>query len=262
MLSALEKAAPGTSPHWYGRYGREALPVCKDLNIELIGRSLPIRSNKKDEIKRAKAVGENFCTTFKEVNLEFMYEPWFKRETIHPANTHKYKIMQGNAKARLRMIYLYDLASKYNGMVLSTDNYTEYLLGFWTLHGDVGDYGMIQELWKTEVYELANYFWNKTLMPPKKEKALKDCIDAIPTDGLGITDSDLDQIGAKSYKAVDRILKKYQSYCGIVITGGNIELLKEEMEELEKHPVVQRHLNSRFKRRNPYNVARKNILKA
>ena len=38
-----------------------------------------------------------------------------------------------------------------------TDNQTEYQLGFWTIHGDVGDFDPIQDLWKTEVYGLANY---------------------------------------------------------------------------------------------------------
>lgn len=34
---------------------------------------------------------------------------------------------------------------------LVTDNLTEHNLGFWTIHGDVGDFDPIQGLWKTEV---------------------------------------------------------------------------------------------------------------
>lgn len=48
-------------------------------------------------------------------------------------------------------------ASIHKGLVMSTDNQTEYQLGFWTIHGDVGDFDPIQDLWKTEVYGLANY---------------------------------------------------------------------------------------------------------
>lgn len=47
-------------------------------------------------------------------------------------------ISKGNIQARLRMIYLYNLASIHKGLVMSTDNQTEYQLGFWTIHGDVG----------------------------------------------------------------------------------------------------------------------------
>ena len=55
------------------------------------------------------------------------------------------------------MIYLYNLASIYNGLVISTDNQTEYQLGFWTIHGDVGDFAQILGQWKTEVFELAKW---------------------------------------------------------------------------------------------------------
>lgn len=58
-------------------------------------------------------------------------------------------IADGNIQARLRMIYLYNLASIHKGLVMSTDNQTEYQLGFWTIHGDVGDFDPIQDLWKT-----------------------------------------------------------------------------------------------------------------
>ena len=107
------------------------------------------------------------------------------------------------------MIYLYDIAQEHNGLVLSTDNWTELMLGFWTLHGDCGDYGMIQNLWKTEVYEMASTFVEN--LEEKRSRALLDCIEAIPTDGLGISASDLDQIGAESYKEVDEILQNFEA---------------------------------------------------
>lgn len=39
--------------------------------------------------------------------------------------------------------HLYDIASIRKGLVMSTDNQTEYQLGFWTIHGDVGDLDQI-----------------------------------------------------------------------------------------------------------------------
>lgn len=53
---------------------------------------------------------------------------------------------------RCRMMYLYDIASIRKGLVMSTDNQTEYQLGFWTIHGDVGDFDPIQDLWKSNLY--------------------------------------------------------------------------------------------------------------
>ena len=184
-----------------------AKPVCDELNISLIGRSITIETNKADEISRAKAIGENFLTDFKEIDLTEGYKLMTSLIIEDEKSEEKdraFKIRQGNIKARTRMIYIYDLASKNKGMVLSTDNYTELLLGFWTLHGDVGDYGMIRNMWKTEVYDMSRFLASEMKNATAK-KALLDCVTAIATDGLGITSSDLEQIEAKSYEEVDQI---------------------------------------------------------
>lgn len=222
-----------------------AKPVCDELNIPFITRSITILTNKPDEIARAKAVGLAFSHDFKETDLSEGFNKMVSMviEDYKTADTNSfdYKIRIGNLKARTRMIYLYDLAGKNKGMVLSTDNYTELLLGFWTLHGDVGDYGMIQNLWKTEVYAMSKYLVT-TFNDDKQKEALQLCIDATPTDGLGITNSDLDQIGAGSYEEVDEIL---------------IKMLKNpENPELKNNKVVQRKIKSEFKRENPYNIPR------
>ncbi len=225
-----------------------AKPVCDELNIPLIGRSITIETNKADEIKRAKAIGENFITDFKEVDLTEGFKilaDLITEEGNDEISSVQYKIRRGNIKARTRMVYLYDLASRYDGMVLSTDNYTELLLGFWTLHGDVGDYGMIQNLWKTEIYAMSRYIVSQ-LGDEAAKKALGDCIEAVATDGLGITKSDLDQIQAGSYEEVDQILLKLIHNT-------------EDLKDFEKHPVIQRKRNSEFKRSNPYNIPREQI---
>jgi NH3-dependent NAD+ synthetase len=59
----------------------------------------------------------------------------------------------------MRMAFgTYHIARMMKGMVLSTDNLSEYWMAFWTLHGDVGDFGMIQMMLKgLELYDLARY---------------------------------------------------------------------------------------------------------
>jgi len=62
----------------------------------------------------------------------------------------------GNIKARLRMITLYHIAQLTKGIVISTDNLSEYWMGFWILNGDVGDLSPIQYVWKgLEEYRIA-----------------------------------------------------------------------------------------------------------
>jgi len=235
-----------------------ARPVCDDLKIPLIGRSLPTPSNKPDELERARMVGEAFCHDFKEVEINAtpQIDALFDTNGV-TGDDRKDKIRMGNVKARMRMILLYDLAQKNNGMVLSTDNYTELMVGFWTLHGDVGDFGMIQNYWKTEVYEMSEYLASNE---ERGREAIQLCIDAIPTDGLGITSSDLEQLGAKTYQEVDDILQEYFALNKLVQINGICPdifgLLGKKIAELEKHPVIQRHLKTEFKRNNPYNIPR------
>jgi len=160
------------------------------------------------------------------------------------------KVRIGNIKARTRMIYLYDKAQKYKGMVLSTDNYTEYLLGFWTLHGDVGDFGPIQGLWKTEVYGLAKWMAENN----SQLFSLPRCIDAKPTDGLGMADNDLDQILPEwkgsyidGYRKVDETL---------------IDYLDMNKRFERNNPVIKRHLDTSFKRKNPVNIHRTKLIQS
>lgn len=247
--------------------------VSKKTGIPLIGRSLPIR-NKNDEFDVSKLVGEAFCDDFKIVGLyrqyrdlllEIVYQEEGKDMSILSMEQSKMQtpIANGNIQARLRMIYLYNLASIHKGLVMSTDNQTEYQLGFWTIHGDVGDFDPIQGLWKTEVYGLANwlvsyYRSNKGSYVPSDNTAERDkrwdmedalikSIALTPTDGLGISNSDLDQIGAKSYYDVDRVLQTLTCKA----SPENDKLQDELTSELGPDVVgkiTERHLKSRFKR--------------
>lgn len=209
--------------------------VSKQTGVPLIGRSLPIK-NKEDEFDVSELVGNAFCDDFKVVDLhdsyhaflynlldETPYKGALSTKMLEGANGQT-PIANGNIQARLRMIYLYNLASIHKGVVMSTDNQTEYQLGFWTIHGDVGDFDPIQDLWKTEVYELATYIADKydflgdvqsnlnlASQWYTKANCIRQSIALTPTDGLGISNSDLDQIGAKSYADVDDILQTAQT---------------------------------------------------
>lgn len=246
-----------------------AKPVCDELGIMLIGRSLPISTNAPDEIERAKLTGKVFCHNFEEVSLaryfnELIYiNPDYSNSNMQTLENDEelknFKIRNGNIKARLRMIYLYNLASLHKGMVLSTDNYTELMLGFWTLHGDVGDYGMIQNLYKTEVYDMAEWIVENECKFIDEQTAITSTIEALATDGLGVTNKgDLGQImpewtgnSRDGYKEVDKILSSF------------LERMEYEMETPldEKNPVISRHLRTQFKRNNPVNIPRNLITK-
>jgi len=215
-------------------------PVCEEAGIKLIGRSITIETNKADEIARSMEVGSHFCHDFEHLDLTSTFIE-NKRLLIHFDDSLLSKLRQGNMKARMRMMVLYDLAQLYRGLVISTDNYTEFLTGFWTLHGDVGDFGPIMNLWKTEVFNMATYLL-KTCNVQQKE-ALQLCIDATPVDGLGISSSDCEQLGVSNYYEGDKIFEAY-------FNGDH---------QFENHPIIKRYHSSHYKRENPIGILRNSI---
>lgn len=262
--------------------------VSKKTGIPLIGRSLPIK-NKSDEFATSVHVGEAFCNEFSVYRLERSYraalfDACADAGDVNMANSYyldeleempsRTSIANGNLQARCRMMYL-DIASRHKGLVMSTDNQTEYQLGFWTIHGDVGDFDPIQDLWKTEVYELAKWILGKyekcnighadcffDMGAAQKVYALEQSIALTPTDGLGISNSDLEQIGAKSYDEVDDILSRYIPFKEYRQKHGEPLHPHDEMAESDcwsqlcaRHgedvvnKVWSRHLASEFKRK-------------
>lgn len=199
-----------------------ASPVCKELGISFIGRSLPCHSNNPDEINSAQLVGQAFCTDFKEISIEPMYRVIDNELELYEGVLTS--LQRGNIKARLRMIYLRNLASVHRGVVLDNDNFTEWNTGFWTVGGDSPmDINLgLHYLWKTEVYQLANYLHKEEIgnklknygksnegkaILYKQSEALLESIKLTPTDGNGVSSSDCEQFGLDNYSQVDDVLK-------------------------------------------------------
>ena len=194
----------------------------RNPEIKFYGVSLPCTSNSGEERDSATACMKAFCKEgqYWTENLQKEYMLMKATCSQHHSPT---TIGIGNIKARLRMIYLYDLANYTKGLVMDTDNLTEHYLGFFTIHGDVCDYNPIGGLWKHEVYELANYLYNEYYQAPfgsegDKHLALEHAIGITPTDGNGVNDlGDMGQIAPAfahdknidAYTKVDDIIQKY-----------------------------------------------------
>ncbi len=238
--------------------------ACKKTGAKLIGRSLPAHTNNPDEINTATLVGQAFCDDFKEVAIEKVYA---KVADEFELNEGKMNTLQlGNIKARLRMMYLYNLASIHRGCVLDTDNRTEHELGFWTIHGDVGDLncGLIH-LWKTEVYELAEFLAdmyytiaerNELLQKDGKAYRMKadaicESIKLVPTDGNGVmSGGDCAQFGLDNYSQVDDVLKTmyFNNIENETEKANEYIRLIDSYNEQGVDKVMVRHQNSAFKR--------------
>ena len=193
-----------------------ASEVCKAREIPLIGRSLPTTTNKIEESRIAFKVGEAFCTDFKTVNIS--HECDYIINGLEVTEGEMTALQKGNVKARYRMMYLRNLASIHKGVVLDNDNFTEWNLGFWTIGGDSPmDINLgLHYLWKTEIYELADYLRKEYLNEYAITKdgyefdkylAINESIELTPTDGNGVSKSDCEQFGLDNYGQVDDVLQ-------------------------------------------------------
>lgn len=146
-----------------------------------------------ENLSDARQVSEQLHIPSQEIEISPFCEKFF-----HLPFTQK-QMTKGNIMARVRMILLYALANENNGIVLGTSNKTEILTGFFTKYGDGGvDIEVLGEVWKTEVFQLAQHLQlpqNIHTKPPSAELY------------LGHTDEK--ELGL-SYPELDSILQKME----------------------------------------------------
>lgn len=226
--------------------------------IPLITMSIPLTSNDAHK-EQAKYIGQTYGSYF-DVMDEFETEINGKEihtiinETINTNDRlarsagfgeFDYNVTQGNIKSRLRMMMLYDMARKCQGMVLGTGNWSEdHAIFFYTLGGDGQvDYSPIKGIGKG---------WEMPIIA-KALGVREDIINQKPSDGLSVTkeNSDEAQIGA-TYKEVDVIINCYK--------GNFSEEIQEEFKEfimLDKvQKVIKRHNHNSFKGRGEVSIER------
>ena len=236
----------------------------RNPELKFYGISLPCSSNTDEENDSAKVCMKGFCKSgqwwVENLQKEYMLMKATCSQRHSPTT-----IGQGNLKARLRMMYLYDLANYTKGIVMDTDNLTEHYLGFFTIHGDQGDFNPIGRLWKHEVYELAKYllydYYNKpSEINGYKLSALKCAIGITPTDGNGVNDrGDMGQIAPEfahdnnieAYTKVADIVKTYIDCRGIHSEQYLIEMNKlyNKYNVKTVEDIVNRIIRTEYKRK-------------
>ena len=199
--------------------------LLKKAEINFYAVSLPYgKLTKKDKVKKLVQVLNLPKTRFIEIDITKIVDEQIK------VFKKLDKIDKGNIMSRTRMIILYALARQLNGLVIGTENLSEYWLGYFTLHGDqASDINPIAVLWKTQVQELAKYLG----APPEilKQK---------PSAELWQNQTDEKELGF-SYQKADPILelfcvKKYSKRKIIKDYGFNanlVELILNRVKQTE-----------------------------
>jgi len=145
---------------------------------------------------------KEFSNFFGFMLMNYDLSQWYKQSPVLdliPENHPKNKVAKGNIKARLRMIYLYNTALLNNYIYLDTDDLSEEWMGFWTRHGDEGDVKIIQQVTKTELYDVGEF-----LHVPQA------ILQSKPGDGLNVTENNLaeEQLGL-DYIYVEYIVSRF-----------------------------------------------------
>lgn len=127
-------------------------------------------------------------------------------------------VTEENLQARARGTILMALSNKFGHMVISTGNKSENAVGYSTLYGDmVGGFDVLKDVYKTDVYRLANYRNRLEDNPVIPERV----ITRPPSAELRPNQKDQDSLG--DYETLDSILKMYidddLGYKAIVAVG-------------------------------------------
>lgn len=248
--------------------------IMKAAGYRVIGVTMPIHQEPSETERGVEAINA-IGIEHVHIDLSALYDATLAafsteidQEIGSSANDFATLVRRGNIRARVRMITLYNLAQLNGGFVASTDNLSELGAGFWTLHGDVGDYSPIQSLLKSwEVPYLA-----------RLNGVPESTVRAKPTDGLGIHEGDEAQLGcsylewdlmtyaiATGYtglgKAFEGRLRDGKLVAGVGFHAANIGAAvdtgapaNDPRAAVVHEAVVSRMGATWFKRRNPLNV--------
>jgi NAD+ synthase len=189
--------------------------------------ALPSRFNSENSMIDAKSCGRNLDLELKIISIESALETML--ETLGEISD----LAKENLQSRIRGNILMALSNNSGALLLSTGNKSELACGYATLYGDMcGAFNPIKDLYKTRVYELAN--WRNQNVPnisifPHKNLIPQNIITKAPTAELRPNQKDSDSL--PEYEILDRILfyliEEKRSVLEIIAFGFEQELVEK-----------------------------------
>ena len=167
----------------------------------VIGVALPSKYNTEESLVDAKLLAENLDIEFKVVEIEEIVNI-FRNTLKESVGEELGQTTDENIQSRVRGNILMALSNQIGAMVVSTGNKSEMAVGYSTLYGDLaGGFALLKDLYKTEVYNLANFRNSISSVIPQ------NTIDKEPSAELRPDQFDKDSL--PEYDLLDEILRMY-----------------------------------------------------
>jgi NAD+ synthase (glutamine-hydrolysing) len=167
----------------------------------VVGVALPSKYNTEESLVDARLLAENLNIEFKVIEIEEIVNI-FRNTLKESVNDELGPITDENIQSRVRGNILMALSNQTGAMVVSTGNKSEMAVGYSTLYGDLaGGFALLKDLYKTEVYNLANFRNSISSVIPQ------NTIDKEPSAELRPDQFDKDSL--PEYELLDEILRMY-----------------------------------------------------
>ncbi len=190
----------------------------------VVGVSMPSRYSSEGSVDDAKDLAGNLGIRLISLPIEAQFTAFLDALAPHFDGMEPNEAEE-NLQSRIRGNLVMALSNKMDWMVLTTGNKSEMAVGYATIYGDMaGGYGVIKDVPKTMVYELAEHR-NAAGGGPLIPQAV---MEKPPSAELRPDQKDQDSL--PPYEVLDRILKAYveedRSFDGIVASGFEEDVVK------------------------------------
>ncbi len=138
---------------------------------------MPSQFSSDHSVDDARQLADNLGIAYDIIAIRPMYEA-FETALKTQFEGQPFNVTEENIQARIRGTLLMAMSNKFGNILLNTTNKSEMSVGYGTLYGDMcGGISVLGDVYKTEVYELANYLnkdgevipQNSIVKPPSAE---------------------------------------------------------------------------------------------
>ena len=197
----------------------------------VIGVALPSKYNKEESLVDARLLAENLEIEFKVIKIEEIVNI-FRNTLKESVDEELGQTTDENIQSRVRGNILMALSNQTGAMVVSTGNKSEMAVGYSTLYGDLaGGFALLKDLYKTEVYNLANFRNSISNVIPQ------NTIDKEPSAELSPDQFDKDSL--PEYELLDEILRMYieedSSSEKIISTGIDENIVYDVLSKVDRN---------------------------